>query len=60
MYIQYIIFLHNTFTGYGQSRMFSRAPMHIMQSLANEPITANFHQYCVTEQVKKLLLMIVY
>ncbi|XP_026481381.1 gamma-glutamyl hydrolase-like [Ctenocephalides felis] len=36
--------------GYGQSRMFSRAPMHIMQSLANEPITANFHQYCVTEQ----------
>ncbi|XP_055630730.1 gamma-glutamyl hydrolase-like isoform X2 [Toxorhynchites rutilus septentrionalis] len=32
-----------------QSRMFGGAPEDVLSILANEPVTSNFHQYCVTE-----------
>lgn len=33
------------------SRMFRNAPTSIINILKNEPVTANFHSYCVTEKV---------
>jgi hypothetical protein len=33
------------------SRMFQNAPENIVKILANESVTANFHQFCVTEKV---------
>lgn len=37
---------------YRSSRMFKKAPEGIMNILANDPVTSNFHQYCVTEKVE--------
>ena len=34
------------------SRMFRNAPDSVVDILKNEAVTANFHQYCVTEKVK--------
>lgn len=33
---------------YRQSRLFGDAPADIVRILADEPVTANFHSYCVT------------
>lgn len=33
------------------SRMFKNAPESVVKILGNEAVTANFHQYCVTEKV---------
>uniref|UniRef100_A0A182PMI1 folate gamma-glutamyl hydrolase n=1 Tax=Anopheles epiroticus TaxID=199890 RepID=A0A182PMI1_9DIPT len=32
-----------------KSRLFARAPNDVIDILSNEPVTANFHQFCVTE-----------
>lgn len=34
------------------SRMFKFAPKRIITILKEDPVTSNFHQYCVTEKVK--------
>jgi gamma-glutamyl hydrolase len=33
------------------SRLFENAPENVVRILTNESVTANFHQYCVTEKV---------
>jgi gamma-glutamyl hydrolase len=33
------------------SRLFAEAPESIINILKNEPVTANFHSYCITEKV---------
>lgn len=35
------------------SRLFKNAPENVVKTLETEAVTANFHQYCVTEKVKK-------
>lgn len=35
---------------YRKSRLFADIPDDVQRILANEPVTANFHQFCVTEQ----------
>ncbi|XP_039445076.1 gamma-glutamyl hydrolase-like isoform X3 [Culex pipiens pallens] len=43
--------LHLDFTAdFRTSRLFAKAPEDVVQILANEPVTANFHQFCTTEQ----------
>lgn len=43
--------LHLDFTAdFRNSRLFEKAPEDVVKILANEPVTPNFHQYCVTEQ----------
>lgn len=37
------------------SRMFKNAPESVVKILGNEAVTANFHQYCVTEKVCEFL-----
>lgn len=37
---------------YNESRLFKNAPPPIVKILESEAITANFHQYCVTEKVQ--------
>uniref|UniRef100_A0A7G3ACW2 folate gamma-glutamyl hydrolase n=1 Tax=Lutzomyia longipalpis TaxID=7200 RepID=A0A7G3ACW2_LUTLO len=32
------------------SRMFAKAPESIIEILANDPVTPNFHQFCVTQE----------
>lgn len=34
---------------YKDSRMFCQAPNHILDILAKEPVTSNFHKFCITE-----------
>jgi gamma-glutamyl hydrolase len=36
---------------YASSRLFHNAPSDVVNALSNEPITSNFHQFCVTEKV---------
>jgi gamma-glutamyl hydrolase len=38
--------------GFRESRMFKNAPEHIVDVLQKEPVTSNFHSYCVTEKVR--------
>ncbi|XP_058834886.1 gamma-glutamyl hydrolase-like isoform X2 [Topomyia yanbarensis] len=33
-----------------KSRLFGQTPDDIIEILANEPVTSNFHQYCITEK----------
>lgn len=43
--------LHLDFTAdFRTSRMFAKAPEDVVEILSNEPVTPNFHQFCVTEQ----------
>lgn len=37
---------------YKASRLFKNAPESVVKILESEAVTANFHQYCVTEKVK--------
>lgn len=37
---------------YKSSRMFANAPESVLRILENEAVTANFHQFCVTEKVE--------
>lgn len=37
--------------GFRSSRLFSAASKQVIDILRNEPVTANFHQFCVTEKV---------
>ncbi|KAG5677951.1 hypothetical protein PVAND_007664 [Polypedilum vanderplanki] len=36
--------------GFHESRMFKNAPSHVIEILRTEPVTSNFHQFCVTEK----------
>lgn len=40
---------------YKSSRLFSKAPKRILNILETEAVTANFHQFCVTEKVEIIL-----
>lgn len=37
---------------YKSSRLFANAPESVLRILESEPVTANFHQFCVTERVE--------
>lgn len=37
---------------YKSSRLFNKAPETVLKILQSEAVTANFHQYCVTEKVE--------
>lgn len=43
---------------YKSSRMFKNAPADVVKILESEAVTANFHQFCVTEKVEFSLLLI--
>lgn len=37
--------------GFNKSKLFATAPSDVVNILASEPVTANFHRYCVTKEV---------
>lgn len=37
---------------YRESRLFKDAPNETIRILAKEPVTSNYHQFCVTEKVR--------
>lgn len=42
-------------TDFRNSKLFGAAPADIVHILSTEPVTSNFHQFCVTKEVKDIV-----
>lgn len=38
-------------TDFRDSKLFGKAPQDVVNILSTEPVTANFHQFCITKEV---------
>lgn len=60
MQTEYLLQKHNIVLifskiDYKESKLFKDAPQEIIEDLKRKPVTFNYHQFCVTEKVKKYI-----
>lgn len=55
--MHYNLFIHS-FSDYDKSRLFANASADVIHILKTYPVTANFHLYCLTQEVSKIRISI--